>query len=308
MLTTQFYQYTLNNPLMNASGVHCYSKEELDELQASHAGTYVTKTATLEFRQGNPEPRYYDLPNGSINSMGLPNEGIEYYLDYLEQQDAEKLAFCSVVGMKYDDILAALKKIQESSFAGFTELNLSCPNIPGKPQIAYDFPLTEKLLTDVFSFFTKPLGVKLPPYFDLAHFDEMATILNKFPIKYINSINSIGNGLVIDKKTDQVVIRPKNGFGGLGGEMVKATALANVHAFYTRLNPEIKIIGTGGVQTGQDVYEHLLCGATLVQVGTQLHQEGVQVFERLEKELKEVMAEKGYTRIEEFQGKLKYFN
>ena len=49
----------------------------------SAAGTFVTKTATLEFRQGNPEPRYQDVPLGSINSMGLPNNGLDYYLNYL---------------------------------------------------------------------------------------------------------------------------------------------------------------------------------------------------------------------------------
>ena len=52
-------------------------------IKNSAAGTFVTKTATLEFRQGNPEPRYQDVPLGSINSMGLPNNGLDYYLDYL---------------------------------------------------------------------------------------------------------------------------------------------------------------------------------------------------------------------------------
>ena len=93
----------------------------------------------------------------------------------------------------------------------------------------------------------------------------------------MNSINSIGNGLYIDSDKEEVVIKPKGGFSGLGGEYVKPTALANVRAFAQRLKPEIKIIGTGGITCGKDVFEHLLCGATLVQVGTQLHQEGPQV-------------------------------
>ncbi len=57
--------------------------EELEGVKNSAAGTFVTKTATLDFRQGNPEPRYQDVPLGSINSMGLPNNGLDYYLDYL---------------------------------------------------------------------------------------------------------------------------------------------------------------------------------------------------------------------------------
>lgn len=91
--------------------------------------------------------------------------------------------------------------------------------------------MTEQILTEIFSFYTKPLGVKLPPYFDIAHFDQIASILNKFPLAFVNSINSVGNGLVIDPDKEQVVIKPKEGFGGIGGEYIKPTALANVRAF-----------------------------------------------------------------------------
>ena len=310
MLQTTFLDYTYENPLMNASGVHCMTVEELTALENSAAGAFITKSATLTPREGNPEPRYADVPLGSINSMGLPNNGVDYYLDYAlkYQMNHEAPLFFSVAGTSVDENIALLQKIQDSDFQGITELNLSCPNVPGKPQVAYDFPLTEKILTEVFQFFTKPLGVKLPPYFDMAHFDQMAEILNKFPLTYVNSINSIGNGLYIDPDSDQVVIRPKEGFGGIGGEYVKPTALANVRAFATRLKPEIKIIGTGGILTGQDAYEHLLCGATMLQIGTQLQKEGPAIFERIAQELEAIMKKKGYQSIADFRGKVKTIN
>ena len=310
MLQTTFLDYTYENPLMNASGVHCMTVEELTALENSAAGAFITKSATLAPREGNPEPRYADVPLGSINSMGLPNNGVDYYLDYAlkYQMNHEAPLFFSVAGTSVDENIALLQKIQDSDFQGITELNLSCPNVPGKPQVAYDFPLTEKILMEVFQFFTKPLGVKLPPYFDMAHFDQMAEILNKFPLTYVNSINSIGNGLYIDPESDQVVIRPKEGFGGIGGEYVKPTALANVRAFATRLKPEIKIIGTGGILTGQDAYEHLLCGATMLQIGTQLQKEGPAIFERIAQELEAIMKKKGYQSIADFQGKVKTIN
>ncbi|EOH87172.1 dihydroorotate dehydrogenase A [Enterococcus asini ATCC 700915] len=310
MLQTTFLDYIYENPLMNASGVHCMTVEELTALENSAAGAFITKSATLAPREGNPEPRYADVPLGSINSMGLPNNGVDYYLDYAlkYQMNHEAPLFFSVAGTSVDENIALLQKIQDSDFQGITELNLSCPNVPGKPQVAYDFPLTEKILTEVFQFFTKPLGVKLPPYFDMAHFDQMAEILNKFPLTYVNSINSIGNGLYIDPESDQVVIRPKEGFGGIGGEYVKPTALANVRAFATRLKPEIKIIGTGGILTGQDAYEHLLCGATMLQIGTQLQKEGPAIFERIAQELEAIMKKKGYQSIADFRGKVKTIN
>lgn len=306
-LETTFFNHTFANPFMNASGVHCMTTTELVELEQSNAGAFITKSCTLNERAGNPEPRYFDVPLGSINSMGLPNRGFDYYLDYAlnyEKQQTQPLFF-SIAGMSAAENLEMLTLIEKSDFQGITELNLSCPNVPGKPQLAYDFEATEDLLQQVFARFTKPLGIKLPPYFDLAHFDQMAEILNPFPLTYVNSINSIGNGLYIDPQKEAVVIKPKEGFGGLGGEYVKPTALANVRAFYTRLKPEIKIIGTGGIRNGQDAFEHLLCGATMLQIGTELHKEGPKIFDRITKELEQIMTEKGYRTIDEFRGKLK---
>ncbi len=307
MLETNFANNLFKNPFMNASGVYCMTVEEMDQLAKSEAGAFITKSATIAQRKGNPKPRYRSLDLGSINSMGLPNEGIDYYLDYAlqKQEEQDVPIFFSIAGMSPDENIQMLEKIEKSSFKGITELNLSCPNVPGKPQAAYDFEATDAILARIFAFFKKPLGIKLPPYFDLAHFDAMADVLNKYPLTYINSINSVGNGLFIDTDKEQVVIKPKNGFGGIGGEYVKPTALANVRAFYTRLNPSIQIIGTGGITSGRDAFEHLLCGASMLQVGTQLQKEGVPVFDRLSRELKEIMTEKGYDHIEQFRGKLK---
>lgn len=306
---TKIGDFTFDNCLMNAAGVYCMTREELAEVDASAAGSFVTKTGTLTKRAGNPEPRYADTTLGSINSMGLPNLGYQYYLDYvieLQNHPNSKNHFLSLVGMSPEETHTILKAVQASDYQGLVELNLSCPNVPGKPQIAYDFETTEAILTEVFTYYTKPLGVKLPPYFDIVHFDQAAAVFNKFPLTFVNCINSIGNGLVIDDET--VVIKPKNGFGGIGGDYVKPTALANVHSFYQRLNPSIQIIGTGGVKTGRDAFEHILCGASMVQLGTILHQEGPAVFERITNELKAIMDEKGYKSIEDFRGKLQYMN
>lgn len=306
-LRTQIAGFSFDNCLMNAAGVACMTVEELETVRQSAAGSFVTKTATLEARAGNPEPRYRDVPLGSINSMGLPNQGIDYYLDYLlnlQESHPERTFFLSLVGMSPDETHTLLKKVQNSGFKGITELNLSCPNVPGKPQIAYDFEATERILGEAFGYFDKPLGIKLPPYFDIVDFDQAAEVFNRHPLKFVNCVNSIGNGMYIEDES--VVIRPKNGFGGIGGEYIKPTALANVHAFYQRLNPSIQIIGTGGVYTGRDAFEHILCGASMVQIGTALHQQGVEVFERVSLGLKAIMAKKGYEKLEDFKGKLKY--
>ncbi|MBS1209336.1 MAG: dihydroorotate oxidase [Proteobacteria bacterium] len=294
------------NPLLNASGVWCRDKAELDALNASAAGSFITKSCTLVPRAGNPEPRYYATPLGSINSMGLPNEGYPYYLDYARHHDYRaKPLFMSVAGLSLADNLAMLAAIRAADLPAIVELNLSCPNVPGKPQIAYDFAAMTEMLEAVSLEYARPFGVKMPPYFDIAHFDEAAAILNRFPhVTFVTCINSIGNALIIDPETESVVIKPKEGFGGIGGDYVLPTALANVNAFYRRC-PGKQIIGCGGVSTGEHVFMHLLAGASLVQVGSALYEEGPAIFARLNAELSALLERKGYASIESVRGKLR---
>ena len=291
--------------LMNAAGALCVTREELEALGRSRAGAIVTKSMTVEARHGNPEPRYYGFPGGSINSMGLPNLGYRAYAELIpELKRFGKPVVASVAGLCEEDfpiIAAAINAVQPD----LIEVNLSCPNIPGKPQIGYDPDASERVIKRVRSLITVPMGLKLPPYFDPAHHEVMGRVIGRHGVDFLNMINSVGNGLVVDSEREAVVIKPKGGFGGLGGRIIKPVALANVRAFYKYFQGKIPIIGTGGVEDGVDVFEHILCGASAVQIGTVLVEEGLDVFGRLEAELAEVLARKGYQSIADFQGTVK---
>lgn len=303
-ISTTIGSVNYDSCVMNAAGLWCMTGEELDDLRKSQAATFVTKTATVEAREGNPSPRYYGFAQSSINSMGLPNLSMDFYLDYLAKDDQAKTRFLSMAPIVDGDLEILIDKIKAANYQGLIELNLSCPNIPGKPQTAYDLDQSEKLLDILFSQLDLEMGVKLPPFFDLAHFDQMADLLNKYPLTFITSVNSLGNGLVI--KDLAVTTKPKNGFGGIGGAYIKPTALANVHAFRQRLNPDIKIIGAGGVTNGRDVFEHILCGADMVQVGTLLYEKGPKVFGQLKDELKAEMVKYDFQTLADFRNKLEY--
>ena len=171
-LTTKFniQENTIefNTPLMNASGVHCVSKEELDKLYYyNFTGSLITKSCTLEKRLGNPQPRYHTLQFGSINSMGLPNNGYLYYIDYIKNiislDDKDNLEtkpiFMSVSGLSIDDNIKILDHVstvynnfckyvdnKENQYKFLVELNLSCLNIKNKPQLGYDFSGLENYL------------------------------------------------------------------------------------------------------------------------------------------------------------------
>ncbi len=291
--------------LMNASGALCVTREELDALGRSSAGAIVTKSMTIEFRKGNPEPRYYPFPGGSINSMGLPNLGYQAYAELIPVlKTFKKPVIASVAGLCEDDFPEIARTISKAG-PDLIEVNLSCPNIAGKPQIGYDFEASERLIRKVRAVVDRPMGVKLPPYFDPAHHAAMAEVLKRTPVEFLSLINSVGNVLVIDPEREAVVIKPKGGFGGLGGSVIKAVALANVRAFWKAFDGRIPIIGVGGVTSGTDVFEHLLAGASAVQVGTALVEEGTGVFDRLAAELRDVLKKKSYPSATSVVGRLK---
>jgi len=304
-LSTTIAGITFPSCFMNASGALCVTREELLALARSRAGAIVTKSMTIEARQGNPTPRYYGFPGGSINSMGLPNLGYKVYAELIpELKKFGKPVIASVAGLCENDFPTIAQVINEAK-PDLIEVNLSCPNIPGKPQIGYDADASERLMKRVRKVITVPMGVKLPPYFDPAHHKLMGDVIGRCGVDFLNLINSVGNGLVVDPETETVVIKPKGGFGGLGGTIIKPVALANVRAFWKHFEGRMPIIGTGGVMNGVDAFEHVLCGASAVQVGTGLVEEGVEAFRRLEQELAACLSKKGYQSIDDCRGKLK---
>lgn len=290
---------------MNAAGAHCVTRAELEDLGRSHAGAVVTKSMTPQPRTGNPEPRYFAFEGGSLNSMGLPNLGYHAYARIIPLlRGFGKPVIASIAGFQEADFLEAAPVIQESG-PDLIEINLSCPNIPGEPQIGYDAAASERLLARLRDVIRLPLGVKLPPYFDPVHQERMADVLGRVRVDFLTVINSIGNALVIDPDRGCTAIKPKGGFGGLGGRIIKPVALANVRAFWKLFEGRLPIIGTGGIVSGTDVYEHMLCGASAVQVGTALVDEGVEVFERLGKEFAATLEQKGWKSPGACRGMLK---
>ncbi|HEA84476.1 MAG TPA: dihydroorotate oxidase [Candidatus Wildermuthbacteria bacterium] len=296
---------TLNSCVLNASGPNDATFEELEIIAHSGSGAVMMKSCTVEPREGNEEPRYVRLHLGSIQSMGLPNLGYKAYVDFASQLKKHgKPVIASIAGLSSDDYVEMMKAFQASE-VDLIEVNLSCPNIEGKPQVAYDVEQTEDVLTKLSGLGGKPIGLKLPPFYDLVHQKQMAQLIQKHNIAFITCINSIGNTLVIDGETEAPVIKPKGGFGGLSGEYIKPVALANVRAFYELLDNKVSIFGVGGITTGADAFEFVLAGADAVQVGTTFEKEGPACFERIDKELKEILEQKGYDSIQAVKGNLK---
>lgn len=305
-LLTRFRDLVFRNPISNAAGVMgCYT-EELDQMFRSHSGTMITKSATLCPRKGNDWPAYWENSQISVNSMGLPNNGIEYYIDYIRNLPKDKHCFLSIANIDNDDTAAIMQYVNELDYIKYPEINVSCPNIIGKEQLAYNYEALDDFLTNIMDKnYTKPYGLKLPPYFDPIHINLVGDIVDSHPnIVFLSCVNSVGNVLHIDMDTEKSVIVPKSGLGGLGGDYILPVALSNVYQFKKRL-PYIDIIGCGGIRSGEDVFKHILVGATFVQIGTHLNRKGIGCIERIEEELRHIMVNKGYQNLDEFRGHYK---
>jgi len=330
-LSTTLAGIPLTSVIYNASGPRTGSSAAMSKIASSASGAVLAKSATVASQKGNDLPRTWHEENGaaSLNSEGLPNSGIDYYIssktitETMGDNPSSKAYMVSISGKNISDNLQMLSKISDTiandsgNKIAAVELNLACPNIVGKPTIGYDFEQMEDVMKQVASLpcFRQtppsfPLGVKLPPYFDRPHFEMAAAIINQHKsfVRYAASINTIGNALAIDHHAEMPAVRANGGYAGLSGPAVKYTALANVKAMRELLDPSIDVVGVGGVQSGMDAFEMILCGAKAVQVGTCHWVEGPKCFDRIDGELRDIMKRKGYGSVDDFRGKLKVWS
>ena len=155
-ITTKIGKCILEYPVMNASGPKCSTKEELIDLAFSDSSAILSKSCTINQREGNPKPRYFDNSYLSINSMGLPNKGYKYYIDIIDKLSSNNVKpyIISIAGICLDDNILIINSIQNKLKENIDwnvgiEINLSCPNIIGKGQLAYDFENMDNYLNNL---------------------------------------------------------------------------------------------------------------------------------------------------------------
>src|SRR3954467_13691179 len=125
----------LEHPVINASGT-------FDAIAARRAfgdalfeqfpfAAFVTKTVTLAPRQGNPPPRLYELPAGLLNSIGLPNKGLDGFLAHDLPQLAELPVplIVNVMGGAHEELQQLVETVGAREEVTALELNVSCPNV-----------------------------------------------------------------------------------------------------------------------------------------------------------------------------------
>jgi dihydroorotate dehydrogenase (fumarate) len=241
--------------------------------------------------------------------MGLPNRGHKFYAEYAKQ--STKPFILSMHPDTPGELRHMFGQIVSTRVgAAMVEVNLSCPNVVAgnsnrRRLRAY---LDEiRRATERWTRVRWTIGVKLPPMCYEREFDHVCHLLLQYTdaLRFVTSINSVPNGLVLNSSTKSTVLHARGGFGGLGGAWCKPVGLANVAQLHRRLRPAIRIIGCGGIASGQDALEYILCGASAVQVGTHLLREGPDCLERITTELSTLVASAGNKGIQELIGTLR---
>jgi dihydroorotate dehydrogenase (NAD+) catalytic subunit len=267
-MSVEFCGLALSHPIINASGTfdaiaarRAFGDELLERFPFS---AFVSKTVTVQPRPGNPPPRLWELPAGLMNSIGLPNKGLQGYLAH----DLPRLAelpvplIVNVMGFSRDEVAQLVSAFAHREEVAALELNVSCPNVETGLVMGADPGEVGRLLDAVRPLTDKPLIVKLTP--NASDVPAVALAAEQAGADAVSLINTI-KGMALDPRSGEPWLGGQT--GGISGPAVRAVALAQVFAVSAAV--AVPVIGMGGVQNGRDAVDLMRAGAALVAVGTE---------------------------------------
>lgn len=291
----------LAHPVINGSGtfdaIAARRAFGVELLERFPFAAFVSKTITPEPRVGNPPPRLFEAPAGMINSIGLPNKGLEGFLasDLPVLAELPVPLIVSVMGKSRAQFRRLVEAVAPRAEVAGLELNVSCPNVDSGLVVGEQPAETEGLIGELRSLTAKPLIVKLTP--NVADPAAVATAAERGGADAVSLINTV-KATAIEPTT----LRPGLGAGrgGLSGPAVKAIAVEQVRAVAARVR--IPVVGMGGVESGADALELIAAGSTAVAVGTASFRDPL-AGERVRGELAEGLRRAGISEVREARGR-----
>jgi dihydroorotate dehydrogenase (NAD+) catalytic subunit len=257
----------LEHPVLNGSGTfdaiaarRAFGAALLDDFPFS---AFVSKTITPEPRIGNPPPRIFETPAGMINSIGLPNKGLEGFCE----RDLPLLAelpvplIVSVMGRSHDEFARLVDGVAMHSAVAALELNVSCPNVDSGLIVGQQPEETVALTRALRPRTVKPLIVKLTP-----NVTEPATVAQAAEQGGADAVSLVNTLAAVAMDPGTLDAWLGAGSGGLSGPAIRAFALGQVREVAAAVS--IPVIGMGGIESGTDALAFLAAGAAAVAVGT----------------------------------------
>lgn len=253
----------LTNPVIAASGTFGFGREHAQFIDLNELGGISVKGLTLKPRQGNKPPRVAETPAGMLNSVGLQNPGVKYFIEneipFLRQYTTAIIA--NIAGNTIEEYCEMAELLSEADIDAI-ELNISCPNVKAGCLAFGNTPAgTHEITSQVKRYCKQPLIVKLTP--NVVSISEIAIAAENAGADAISLINTL-LGMAVNIETRRPILA--NNTGGLSGPAVKPVAVRMVYEASQAV--DIPIIGMGGIMNGNDAVEFLLAGASAVMVGT----------------------------------------
>lgn len=266
MLDTQVKigELVLRNPVMTASGTYGYGTEFKDFVDFSRMGGIIVKGTTLRSREGNPYPRLAEVSQGLLNTIGLQNKGVDYFVEHIypEIKDYDTNIIVNVSGTCPEDYAECAEKLASLEKIPAIEVNISCPNVKqGGMTIGVDPVAAASVIKAVRKAYPKTMIVKLTP--NVTDITEIARAVEAEGADSVSLINCL-NGMAIDAERRRPILSMVT--GGLSGPCIKPVALRMV--YQVSKSVKIPVIGLGGISNATDAVEFMLAGASAIEIGT----------------------------------------
>jgi len=261
-LHTKLGPTTLETPLIAASGTVGSVIEFARTVDLTAYGAATAKSVSPEPWAGRSAPRMAPTEAGMLNGIGIQNPGIDAWLADVSPKLAElpTKVWGSVVAHDIEGFAEVASKMADSGVDAI-EINLSCPNLEGRP-FALDARRSGAVVDAVRSVTTLPVGAKLSP--DAMRITPVAEAVMTAGADWLVIANTV-MGAAIDPETRRPMLSGL--VGGYSGTAVRPITLRCVLEVARDL-PDAPIVGCGGVSKAAHVIEYLLAGVDAVAIGT----------------------------------------
>lgn len=310
-LSSEHWGLHFPNPIGLAAGFD-KNAEVYKALAALGFGFVEVGTITPLPQAGNVKPRLFRLvaDEAIINRMGFNNRGIQFASDRLLPYEDTPVPIGVNIGKNKDtpndqaadDYEKCLEALYP--YGDYFVINVSSPNTPNLRDLQASEDLrylmgriqSKKEQLEAKGMQRKPVLLKVAP--DMSD-EQMRDIVHIAATEGLSGIIATNTTLARDGLRSEHYVKEA---GGLSGRPLTGRTTAWIKEIYQEVGDQLPIIGVGGIFTGEDAYEKIRAGASLVQVYTGLIYEGPNIVKRIQRRLSELMKRDGFTKVSEVVG------
>lgn len=298
-LEQELFGVKFENPLGLAAGFD-KNAVAIDQWEDLGFGFVEVGTVTFHSQPGNPKPRLFRLPEEQavINRFGFNNDGAARISDRIKVSSPKIPLGINLGKSKITPVEEAAEDYAGSyrllhGLGDYVVVNVSSPNTPGLRGLQEKGPLLEIFHGLKAVDPSRPMFVKVAPDLSTDELHDVIDVVHETKLTGIIATNTTVRRDMLRKDPQQT--------GGLSGRPVKTLADQMLEEIAKSSNPEITLIGVGGVFSGEDVVRKIELGAHLVQVYTGWIYGGPMMVPNALRHLADALEQKGMASVAELR-------